>query len=306
LFLQKVFRVLKSDEPIKRIILFFNKTDYLRSIFKWVQIALHFPLYLKRRKVAQMDLDSAKQKVRDDLHRQGYSSVTHFFSQKDLDDLKRYGEDRLGQQDQISVDTQKFKKKIWLRLSDLDENMSTSHPLMNVSLNQSILEILATYFNSAPFLDYTLLTLSTNESGLDTLEHSQQWHFDRDDYPVVKLFFYLSDVDSVANGPFTFFDKQTSKKFNYRLVNSYWSDETVLSQLPREKMRQMMAPKLSAFLVCTDKCLHMGSRVAKGQHRLMTTSTYFSQPSAHPWAGARQYRINSELSPLQRFAVEKS
>ena len=303
--LTKALNVLKSDNPLQRIILFVNKTEVLRDLFKGLQNTLHFNTYYKRNISFKNEISPDLKNYAEKLEQQGYVDVSALMDQSILKELESYGTSRLETKNQISTETQDYGKKIWLRLSDLDKKLSSSHPLLKISLQENILKILADYFKKPAFLDYVLMTLSSNDDGTEKLTQSQLWHYDRDDHRVVKLFVYLTDVDQLEKGPFTLFSKPSSQKFPFNGINRYWTDEEIYSKLPLSELIQMKAPKLSAFLVCTDQCLHMGSRIKKGHHRLMTTSTFITIPASHPWAGSRVYEVNTPISEIQRLALQK-
>jgi hypothetical protein len=308
-FLKKCYNVLTSDNAYTRIILFINKTEILRHIFKSLRILQNFPLYLKRKRaVITINSDKGEQQ-KIDLHLNelvniGYTEVTELMDQNTLIKLVDYGNTRLKQSEDFDVDKQKFNKKIWKRLSDIDQKLDSGHPLVEVSLSTPILHLLNKYFNSPAFLDYTLLTLSTNENPEAPLTQSQLWHFDRDDLKVVKLFVYLSDVNNEDDGPFTLYNKADSQKIPFYLINKHWDDRFILDSV-KLKPTQFIKPKLSAFLVCTTECLHMGSRLKFNHHRLMTTSTYITLPTAHPWAASQNYEVVTPLNEIQRLALQK-
>lgn len=52
--------------------------------------------------------------------------------------------------------------------------------------------------------------------------------------------------------------------------------------IPLDSAQAIRAPRLSAFMVDTARCLHMGSRVAPGHERLLYTATYISIPRLYP------------------------
>ena len=68
--------------------------------------------------------------------------VSALMDQSILKELESYGTSRLETKNQISTETQDYGKKIWLRLSDLDKKLSSSHPLLKISLQENILKIL--------------------------------------------------------------------------------------------------------------------------------------------------------------------
>src|ERR1700704_6560114 len=75
----------------------------------------------------------------------------------------------------------------------------------------------------------------------------------------VKMFVYLTDVESEADGPFTFLPGQVSDRFGFSL-RSHRGDSEVVGKLSPNEPRAVIAPRLTAFMVETSRCLHMGSR----------------------------------------------
>jgi hypothetical protein len=182
--------------------------------------------------------------------------------------------------------------------------MSTKHPLVRLSLKQQILEVIGGYLESAPYLEYILMTYSV-PSG-QPLEASQLWHHDHDNHRMLKLFFYLSDVDEVADGPFTLLSKEANGFIKNSFVPRHLPDAEVDNQYSLSKAVQIKGKKFSAFLVDTSVCYHMGSRVAEGHSRLMSTSLYVSLPKAY-WVTPKPFvKVEDSISDLQKAAVNIS
>ena len=81
------------------------------------------------------------------------------------------------------------------------------------------------------------------------------------------------------------------------------TDDVVFARIKRESTVQMIAPKLTSFMVDTGACYHMGSRVTKGNTRLMFTALYTSYPFIYPNVAKNSIAIVSPLSGLQQMAV---
>ena len=63
-------------------------------------------------------------------------------------------------------------------------------------------------------------------------------------------------------------------------------------------MREMYGSRMSAFIVETSRCLHMGSRLAPGHTRLLYTATFTTAPRLYPAppAGFSLSGVESELA----------
>lgn len=191
------------------------------------------------------------------------------------------------------------RKDFWVRLLDEDMQDGTlplENPFVAIALQPEILSIVARAFGELPRLDYVLLTWSRHTGK----EHSQSqlWHRDYDDTRVIKLFVYLTDVQDSNDGPFTFIPGPESDKVGYSL-RSHQTDTEISRFISLEAVVEMTAPRLSAFLVETSRCLHMGSRVGPGRDRLLYTATFISVPRMFPEPPPR-FRLKSDEAQIFR------
>ena len=194
-------------------------------------------------------------------------------------------------------------KNFWVRL--LDEDMrggafDVDNVYVRYAVQPAILGLLAAYYGEIPILDYVLLTLSRDSE--EEFSYSQLWHRDHDDVRTVKLFAYLTDVKSRDDGPFTFLPGPVSDRFGFSL-KSHIADERVFSRAPKSEVIEIVAPRLTTFLVETSRCLHMGSRMSKGHSRLLYTGTFLSAPRMYPSAGTK-FCTSRALSEVERNLFE--
>ncbi len=173
-------------------------------------------------------------------------------------------------------------KKFWTRLLDADMTdgaLPSDNPFVRFALQRPLAKVLAARLGELPYLDYVLLTLSRHSES--ALESSQLWHRDYDDVHTIKLFVYLTDVAAVEDGPFTFIAGPHSdqRRFSWR---SHRSDESLGIEFVHAHKQEVTGERLSAFLVETSRCLHMGSRMAPGHERLLYTATYLTLPRLFP------------------------
>jgi hypothetical protein len=194
-------------------------------------------------------------------------------------------------------------KSFWVSL--LDEDLingafATDHPFVRYALQPGVLRILGDFMHDLPQLSDVLLTLSRPTENTP-LTYSQLWHLDHDDKRVCKLFIYLTDVRDTADGPLTFIPAPQSKPFR-NTIKSHMSDEQVFSKVDRSDVKEMIAPRLSSFIVNTARCLHMGSRIQSDRARLLYTATYIQPPRMFPEPPAR-FRSTGPLTEVERAVM---
>ena len=193
-------------------------------------------------------------------------------------------------------------KDFWSRLLDedkIDGMLPTDNPFVAFALQPRILALLSEIYGELPFLDDVLLVLSRPTGKQLTL--SQLWHHDYDDVRTIKLYIYLSDVACQEDGPFTFLPASASARVGMSL-RSRRADEEIASKVPFGEIVQMIAPRLSVFMVETSRCLHMGSRVAAGHERLMYMASFISVPRMYPEPPPR-FRLSGLESDVIRCVL---
>jgi hypothetical protein len=80
-------------------------------------------------------------------------------------------------------------------------------------------------------------------------------------------------------------------------------DEQVLTKTKRAGLHELVAPRLTTFIVDTAHCLHMGSRITSDRTRLLYTATFFPPPRIYP-APRPRFRAASGLSGLERAVLD--
>lgn len=203
-----------------------------------------------------------------------------------------------------SIELSGQHKKFWTRISDhLIENgsLTSDHIFTRFAMQPSMLRIATAYIGSVPFIPQILVTKSLPNEG--PLSVSQLWHFDRDEVKMLKLFVYLTDVNSTLDGPFTLIDKNQSKNIAAGFFPRHMKDDAVLTDQDIKK-HEMFGKGGSAFMVDTSQCCHMGSRVAPNHRRLLYTVLYVGLPSVHPWTEKNWIHPGKkELSELEQMLI---
>jgi hypothetical protein len=149
------------------------------------------------------------------------------------------------------------------------------------ALQPAILQIANAYFGMYTRLRYYNVW-HTIASGSPARE-SQLWHRDREDYLILKMFLYLSDVDEGA-GPFTY-AKGTHPKGNRRQEAEYFLEGNV-KRSTDEQMSAAAAPASwikgigpkGTIIFADTRGYHKGG-LARERDRLMYTCMFTSQAS---------------------------
>ena len=304
----KAIQVFQKPNTGLRIISAINKSP-LRHVTKFVATTAKYSRFAKRKSYYDsLSLTNAEQIAVQEMETQGYTDLTKLVSPEKLAELEAHCLPKLANAEAARERELNKNKDFWIRLSDEDigdKVLDSENPMVKYALQESVLKIACGYLRQAAFLDYVLLTLSVPSPG--PLRSSQLWHFDQDDTKMLKMFVYLTDVNEIGSGPFTFFNKEDSAKVKNSFIMRHLQDDEIFASIPAERRVQMIRPKLSCFMVDTTKCYHMGSRLTPGHHRLLYTALFTGIPSNYPWGGREKIRIaTANLSPLQLQALTNS
>jgi hypothetical protein len=237
------------------------------------------------------------------LGEDGYVDVSAIIERNLAEAVAAVADAKMSRLNELSGKQQLGHKSFWVSL--LDEDLvngafATDHPFVRYALQPAALRIIGDFMGDLPQLSDVLLTLSQPTPN-QALSYSQLWHLDHDDKRVCKLFIYLTDVRDTADGPFTFIPAGPSRPFRNTL-KSHMSDAKVFAKTGPDAVKEMIAPRLSSFIVNTARCLHMGSRIQSEHSRLLYTATYIQQPRIYPEPPPR-FRAAGTLSELERAVM---
>lgn len=136
---------------------------------------------------------------------------------------------------------------------------------------------------------------------------SQNWHRDPDDMKIVKVFLYLSDVDSIKAGPFTYI---CGSQYGGKWRNIFPQRPPMGSYPPKEELESLVKPKdikictgkAGTLIFCDTSGLHRGGH-SVDKRRIMFAGTFVTE------AGLKyhkpNYRIKSrkkDMSSLSKIA----
>ncbi len=237
------------------------------------------------------------------LREHGYVDASSLIDHRLAEAVAGVAQDKVGRLDELAGKQQLGHKSFWVSLLDedlVDGAFATDHPFVRYALQPAILRILGDFMHELPQLSDVLLTLSRPTENKQ-LSYSQLWHLDHDDKRVCKLFIYLTDVRDSADGPLTFIPAPSSRSFR-NTIKSHMNDDKVFSRLDRSVVKEIIAPRLSSFIVNTARCLHMGSRISSDRTRLLYTATYIQPPRMYPEPPAR-FRATGPLGEVDRAVL---
>lgn len=266
----------------RRILWHLNRTP-AAHVFKAVRrLSMRGAIQRRRRLATALEVTPLQSELARQLNEQGYAVVTQAMDPLSLQALSDATAALQARAREQPVKQESSHKDFWVRLLDeekVDGALPADNPFAAFALQPAVLGVLARAYGELPRLDYVLLTLSQDTG--KALAYSQLWHRDHDDTRVIKLFAYLTDVQSLDDGPFTFITGPASDRVGFTL-RSHQDDDLVKEKVPAEQIQSVVAPKLSVFMVETSRCLHMGSRLAPGHERLLYTATFISVPRLYP------------------------
>ncbi len=211
----------------------------------------------------------------------------------------------------FSASTKKYQKDflvdVWGegKMPPLDPK----NPFLRLALGERILRVIGAYLGLAPHFHYFSL-LSTVILPPDApAQYSQRWHRDPDDRKMVKVFLYLTDVEEVGAGPFTYVrGSQRGGRFGglfpqHPPVGSYPPPGALERAVPADAIRTCFG-KAGTLIFCDTTGLHRGG-YSTTKERIMFTASYVSKASLHPVG----YQVPTDidvlsLSPLARSALE--
>ncbi|AWM02424.1 hypothetical protein [Bradyrhizobium amphicarpaeae] len=287
----------------RRLLWHVNRTD-LGWVLKAALTSLQLPARAKRiALLKQLPTKPEWAEASRKLEADGYVDVSSIVDRGLAEAVASFADGKVNRLQELVGRQREGHKSFWVSL--LDEDLvngafATDHPFVRYALQPAALRIIGDFMHDLPQLSDVVLTLSQPTPN-QALSFSQLWHLDHDDKRVCKLFIYLTDVQDTADGPFTFIPAGPSKAFRNSL-KSHMSDAQVFAKTGPDAVKEMIAPRLSSFIVNTARCLHMGSRIQSDHSRLLYTATYIQQPRIFPEPPAR-FRAVGALSDLDRTVM---
>jgi hypothetical protein len=201
----------------------------------------------------------------------------------------------------------KWKEYIIMLTAEEGAAFSIDSPLVQLGLQKPMLDLVNSYFGMMTRLFHLDVwkTIPLSHDGLPT--GSQRWHRDPEDLKLVKVFFYLSDVDENA-GPLHYvkYSRRGDKYGNLWPQQSPYGSvapaNEVVMKTPRTDWAVCAAPA-GTFVLADTTGLHMGGRAS---HSARVFATWGFASHNHVWP--KYFTLSSpagpmELSPAARYAL---
>jgi hypothetical protein len=154
-----------------------------------------------------------------------------------------------------------------------DEDNASDNILVRFALQDSVLAAASAYLGSAPFFQRTKV-LESRGIQQDKWEASQLWHLDYADSKAVWLWVYLTDVDKVEDGPYTYLPAPASRRVNNSFFPRRIRDEEIEGTELKDEVRRITGKRLTSFLVDSTSIYHMGSRLGAGHKRCIYMASF--------------------------------
>lgn len=193
---------------------------------------------------------------------------------------------------------QSRNKAFFSQLLD-SSDLTLNGPFMRFALDERLLATTARYLGVAPFLESVELLYSKPIQGQPA--QSQQWHRDRTDRRIVKVFVYANDV-TPRHGPLSLLSRSDSDRVPERLFH-YVPDQQMARYVEPSRTISLTGAAGSTIMIDTQACYHLGSRCQ--EPRLAYIAYYSSgfgyRPRERSWQ--LPHEAAAGLSPLQRLAL---
>lgn len=157
---------------------------------------------------------------------------------------------------------------------------------LRFALSDTILRVVGSYLKRMPrFNSFNLSETVVNEESAEA-KFSQRWHRDPEDRKLVKVFVYLSDVEDIGSGPFTYVrGSQEGGKYRHLFpqqfpAGSYPKEGEVESAVDKENIRMCLG-KAGTVIFCDTSGLHRGG-FSTVKSRMMFTAGFVTDASPHP------------------------
>jgi len=148
------------------------------------------------------------------------------------------------------------------------EDFTVDNPVMRFAFSPEVLDAADAYFGGRVTLDsiQVLWSFPTDE-----LRESQMWHRDYGDAKSFHCITYLNDVQSDADGPFVFVDRNDTKKIKASPIIRRIDDETFKQELGDGEILSFLGKAGESVFVDPAVCYHYGSRCKTGRLAIFVT-----------------------------------
>jgi len=139
--------------------------------------------------------------------------------------------------------------------------------ILKLANDNFLIDVISNYLKTMPILYRAQIWFSKSSSSEIS---SQKFHFDREDYIQMKVFFPISSV-SLDSGPLVLINADQTKQFVFNnlkrlklvTLKDRFEDKLVFDNIPQFKKNYMTSRKGDVIFADTTNCLHYGSRHVK-------------------------------------------
>ncbi|AOY84378.2 phytanoyl-CoA dioxygenase family protein [Moorena producens JHB] len=134
--------------------------------------------------------------------------------------------------------------------------------LLNLILDQSFLGVAQEYLNCSPVLDSAALWWSAPFNGKGTSEAAQEYHYDLSHLKFLKIFIYLTDVNS-DNGPHCYVKGSHTRKPKALLPVGRKPDTAIGLHYPESEIHELCGPQ-GTIIIADTRGFHKGKPLVSG------------------------------------------
>lgn len=278
---------MKFDHGRKRLIFLRKLMVIIRRPGAWLA---------RRRRGAAAALPENLQQIHTELRDTGFARADAIINPAWLAELQVLADSRIDGVRNAHTTSLSGRKGFWQMIMT-DDDLREDSPLVSHALAPSVIETVTAYLGEVPFLSRLELVVSRPSDG--SWKVSQLWHRDYNDRHMVKLFSYLSDVGSEAQGPFTFLPADAVKSRG-PMFPVHKSDSQMETFSDLDARQQVFGPSGTSFLIDTHRCFHCGSRILDDSYRIAFIATYTT--SSPYYAYDNEIRLN-DTTPTENHRI---
>jgi hypothetical protein len=171
--------------------------------------------------------------------------------------------------------------------------------LCKLILDQSLLAVAQEYLNCSPVLDLVSLWWSAPFNLQGTSDAAQEYHYDMDRIKFLKVFIYLTDVDS-ENGPHCYVENSHWRKPKALLLDGRKTDEEIHGFYPDSRIQELQGSQGTIILADT-RGFHKGKPLT-GKYRLLFQLEYSNSLFGANYTKVRLSKL-SNATELREFAI---
>lgn len=190
-------------------------------------------------------------------------------------------------------------------LTHVDQQaLDSRKDLIQFGLSERILNIVENYIQPPVF--YRGLVARRDHADGQKIE-TRLWHKDFEDYKIVKVIIYASDVDDDM-GPYEILPKGTQIKNDaLRFLNGRVSDENMTHVIHAKHVKSITGRRGTIVFTDTASCFHRGKLPTKGDRNALFYAYNSTRPRAK-WGAGPLYDLlkvfgPNDLTPQQRRAA---